>query len=148
MCHKEFEDRQQLRGACYCEGLGSHTRLVMLGFSPLFRVFVLLSPPLRCSQFSGSRKGGLSKGLNAQNRLLYREMDCPVQWSLATPSALESQSRANQGSVVCKCRCHKAGHLQVRVAGSLGLPQIHSLKPYTPVGNSYLPILYLFKLIL
>ena len=47
-------------------------------------------------------------------------MDCPVQWSLATPSALESQSRANQGSVVanpiCKCRCHKAGHLQVRVA--------------------------------
>ena len=47
-------------------------------------------------------------------------MDCPVQWSLATPSALESQSRANQGSVVanpiCKCRRHKAGHLQVRVA--------------------------------
>ena len=37
-------------------------------------------------------------------------MDCPVQWSLATPSALESQSRANHRSVVanpiCKCRCH------------------------------------------
>ena len=50
----------------------------------------------------------------------HREMDCPVQWSLATPSALESQSRANQGSVVanpiCKCRRHMAGHLQVRVA--------------------------------
>ena len=25
----------------------------------------------------------------------HREMDCPVQWSLATPSALESQSRAS-----------------------------------------------------
>ena len=39
---------------------------------------------------------------------------------LATPSALESQSRAEQGSVaanpICKCRRHKAGHLQVRVA--------------------------------
>ena len=47
-------------------------------------------------------------------------MDCPVQWPLATPLALESQSRANQGSVVanpiCKCTRHKAGHLQVRVA--------------------------------
>ena len=44
----------------------------------------------------------------------------PVQWSLAAPSALESKSRPNQGSVVadpiCKSRCHKAGHLQVRVA--------------------------------
>ena len=52
----------------------------------------------------------------------YREMDCPVRWSLATPSALESQPRAEQGSVVanpiCKCRRHKAGHLQVRVAVS------------------------------
>ena len=74
----------------------------------------------------------------------HREMDCPVQWSLATPSALESRARANQGSVVanpiCKCRRHKAGHLQVRVAvgkrstcvlkeaplnkGPLGFPQI------------------------
>ena len=39
---------------------------------------------------------------------------------IATPSALKSQFRANQGWVVanpiCKCRCHKAGHLQVRVA--------------------------------
>ena len=60
------------------------------------------------------------KGLNAQSRLCYREMDCPVECSLAIPSALECQSRANQGSVVanpiCKCRCHKAGHLQVRMA--------------------------------
>ena len=92
----------------------------------------------------GAVKGVYLKGLNAQTRLFYREMDCPVQWSLATPSALESQSRANQNSVVanpiCKCRCHKAGHLQVRVAlgrrstcvlkeapldkGPLGLPQI------------------------
>ena len=66
-----------------------------------------------------------------------------------TLSALESQSRANQGSVVanpiCKCRCHKAGHLQVRVApgrrstcvlkdapldkGPLGLPH---KRPKTP----------------
>ena len=81
--------------------------------------------------------------INAQSWLFYREMDCPAQWSLATTSALESQSRASQGSVVanpiCKCRCHKAGHLQVRVAvgrrstcilkeaplnkGPLGLPQ-------------------------
>ena len=78
----------------------------------------------------GAVKGVYLKGLIAQSRLFYREMDCPVRfyramdcpvlWSLATPSALESQSRANQGSVVanpiCKCRCHKAGHLQVRVA--------------------------------
>ena len=78
----------------------------------------------------GAVKGVYLKGLFAQGRLFYREMDCPVrfhremgcpvQWSLATPSALESQSRANQGSVVanpiCKCRRHKAGHLQVRVA--------------------------------
>ena len=81
----------------------------------------------------------------------HREMDCPVQWSLATPSALESQSRANQGSVVanpiCKCRRHKAGHLQVRVAvgkrstcvlkeaplnqGPLGLPQEWETGPET-----------------
>ena len=69
-----------------------------------------------------------------------------MQWSLATPSALKSQFRANQGLVVanpiCKCRWHKACDLQVQVAvgrrsscvfkllketplnkGSLGLPQ-------------------------
>ena len=77
----------------------------------------------------------------------YREMDCPVRWSLATPSALESQSRANQGSVIanpiCNYRRHKAGHLQVRVAvgrqstcvleeaplnkGPLGFPHQHML---------------------
>ena len=82
------------------------------------------------SQHQGAVKGFYLKGLFAQSRLFYREMDCPVrfhsemdcpvQWSLATPSALESQSRANQGSVVAnpifKCRRHKAGHLQVRVA--------------------------------
>ena len=103
---------------------------------------------------SGSRKGGLSKGAFCAKQTFlqgngcavrfHREMDCPVQWSLATPSALESQARANQGSVVanpiCKCRRHKAGHLQVRVAvgkrstrvlkeaplnkGPLGFPQI------------------------
>ena len=102
----------------------------------------------------GAVKGVYLKGLLAQSRLLYREMDCPVRfyremdcpvrWSLATPSALESQSRAEQGSVVanpiCKCRRHKAGHLQVRVAvgrrstcvlkeaplskGPLGFPQV------------------------
>ena len=107
-----------------------------------------------CAWDSGSRKGALSKGFFfAQSRLFYREMDCPVRfhremdcpvrWSLATPSALESQPRAEKGSVVanhiCKCRRHKAGHLQVRVAvgrrstcvlkeaplnkGPLGLPQ-------------------------
>ena len=70
----------------------------------------------------GAVKGIYLKGLHAQSRLLYREiiMACPVQWSPATPSALECQFSANQGSVVanpiCKCRCHKAGHLQVRVA--------------------------------
>ena len=72
----------------------------------------------------------LRRLLFAQSRLFYREMDCPVRfhremdcpvrWSLATPSALESQPRAEQGLVVenpiCKCRRHKAGHLQVRVA--------------------------------
>ena len=56
----------------------------------------------------------------AQSRLFYREMGCPVQCSLAMPSALESQFRAIQGSVVanpiCKWRCQTAGHLQVRVA--------------------------------
>ena len=70
--------------------------------------------------FSGSLPELSDCNLNAQSRLFYREIDCPMQWSLATPSALESQSRANQGSLVanpiCKCRCHKAGHLQVRVA--------------------------------
>ena len=78
----------------------------------------------------GAEKGVYLKGRFAQSRLFYRETDCPlrfyretdcpVRWSLATPSALESQSRAEQGSVVanpiCKCRRHKAGHLQVRVA--------------------------------
>ena len=82
------------------------------------------------SNLQGAVKGVYLKGSFAQSRLFYREMDCPVRfyremdcpvrWSLATPSALESQSRANQGSVVanpiCKCRRHKAGHLQVRVA--------------------------------
>ena len=84
------------------------------------------APPI----LQGAVKGVYLKGLFAQSRLfyremdgpvrLYREMDCPVRWSLATPSALESQSRAEQGSAVanpmCKCRRHKAGHLQVRVA--------------------------------
>ena len=78
----------------------------------------------------GAVKGVYLKGLFAQSRLFYREMncpvrfyremDCPVQWSLATPSALESQPIVNHGSVVanpiCKCSRHKAGHLQVRVA--------------------------------
>ena len=78
----------------------------------------------------GAVKVVYPKGFFAQSRLFYREMDCPVRlyremdcqvrWSLSTPSALESQSRAEQGSVVanpiCKCRRHKAGHLQVRVA--------------------------------
>ena len=70
----------------------------------------------------GDVKGFCLNGLNAQSRLLkfHRDIDCPVQWSLATPSALESHSRPNQGSVVanpiCKCSCHNAGHLQVRVA--------------------------------
>ena len=72
-------------------------------------------------KLQGAVKGVyLLKGLDAQSRLFYRGMDCPVQCSLATPSALESQSRASQSSVVaypiCKCRWHKAGHLQVRVA--------------------------------
>ena len=80
--------------------------------------------------FQRAVKGVYLKGLFAQSRLFYREMDCPVRfyremdcpvrWSLATPSALESQPRAEQGSVVanpiCKCRRHRAGHLQVRVA--------------------------------
>ena len=89
------------------------------------------SPPISSLQLvtkcQGAVKGVYLKGLFAKSRLFYREMDCPVrfhremecpvQWSLATPSALESQSRANKGSVVanpiCKCRRHKAGHLQV-----------------------------------
>ena len=123
------------------------------------RVGFAASPPPPVNQEcqraenQGAVKEVYLKGLFAQGRLSYREMDCPVrfhremdwpvQWSLATPSALESQSRANQGSVVanpiCKCRRHKAGHLQVRVAvgkrstcvlkeaplnkGPLGLPQ-------------------------
>ena len=66
------------------------------------------------------RKAHFSKGKWIAQCGGHWEMDCPVRWSLATPSALESQSRANQGSVVanpiCKCRRHKAGHLQVRVA--------------------------------
>ena len=82
-----------------------------------------------------------------------REMDCPVQWSLATPSALETQYRANQGSVVanpiCMCRYHKASHLEVRVAvgrrstcvlteapsnkGPLRLP--HSFQGIPHIGN-------------
>ena len=108
------------------------------------------------SEDQGAVKGVYLKGLFAQSRLFnremdcpvwfYREFDCPVRWSLATPSALESQSRAEQGSVVanpiCKCRRHKAGHLQVRVAvgrrsacvlkeaplnkGPLGFPQRNS----------------------
>ena len=83
--------------------------------------------PAFVKESQGAVKGVYLKRLLAQSRLFYREMDCPVrfhremdcpvQWSLATPSALESQSRAEQGSVVanpiCKCRRHKAGHLQV-----------------------------------
>ena len=81
-------------------------------------------------------------------------MGCPVRWSLATPSALESQFRANQGSVVansiCKCRCHKAGHLQMWVAvgrrstcvlkeapvnkGSLELPQSSDIRHSLGLG--------------
>ena len=74
-------------------------------------------PPLK-GYFQGAVKGIYLKGLFAQSRLFYREMDCPVRfyremdcpvrWSLATPSALESQSRAEQGSVVGK------SHLQVQ----------------------------------
>ena len=87
----------------------------------------------------------LKRMVMCKSRLLYREMDAHCSGHSPPPSALESQSRANQGSVVanriCKCRCHKAGHLQVRVAvgrrstcvlvlkeapwdkGSLGFPQ-------------------------
>ena len=81
-------------------------------------------------------------------------MDCPVRWSQGNglPSAVvtrhplrlgksvQSQSRAPAlANPICKCRRHKAGHLQVRVAvgrqstcvlkeaplkkGPLGLPQ-------------------------
>ena len=81
----------------------------------------------------GAVKGVYLKGLFAQNRLFYREMDCPVRfyremdcpvrWSLATASALESQPRAEHGSVVaipfasadatmqvtCKCEWQWAG---------------------------------------
>ena len=113
----------------------------MVGFTPKANVFLVVSQPRIRSQTTitifisvtinqGAVKGVYLKGLFAQSRLFYREMDCPVrfyremdcpvQWSLATPSALESQSRVNHGSVVanpiCKCRRHKAGHLQVRVA--------------------------------
>ena len=64
------------------------------------------------------------KGLYVQNRPFYREVGCLVQWSLASPLALESKLEANQGSVVAnhirKCRCEKAGHLQERVAVGTG----------------------------
>ena len=65
--------------------------------------------------------GNQGRKHNAPSRLFHREMDCPVQWSFAIPSAFESQSRANQGSVVanpfCECaRWRKAGHSQVPVA--------------------------------
>ena len=117
------------------EGQGRAESLASREFRELLREFLF-----------GAVKGVYLKGLFAQSRLFYREMDCPVrfhremdcpvQWSLAAPSALESQSRTNQGSVVanpiCKCRRHKAGHLQVRVTsvlkeaplnkGPLGLP--------------------------
>ena len=126
--------------------------------TPKFFMFFTWRPkkgrtPPPTSRCQGSVKGVYLKVLFAQSRLFYREMDCPVRWSLATPSALESQSRANQGSVVanpiCKCRRHKAGHLQVRVAvgrqstcvlkeaplkkGHLGLPQDGAtLSAHTP----------------
>ena len=54
----------------------------------------------------------------------HREMDCPVRWSLATPSALESQSRANQG--VCTCK----SHLQVQT------PQGRSLASASGSGQA------------
>ena len=111
------------------------------------------------TNIQGAVKGVYLKGVFAQSRLFHREMDwpvrfhremdCPVRWSLAAPSALESQFRAEQGSVVanpiCKCRRHKAGHLQVRVAvgrrstcalkeaplnkGLLGFPQTWNKNP-------------------
>ena len=108
---------------------GTYTRMLHLPFSDL----PLKKCPRKEGQgavLQGAVKGVYLKGLSAQSRLfyremncpvlLYREMDCPVRWSLATPSALESQSRAEQGSVVanpiCKCGRHKAGHLHVRAA--------------------------------
>ena len=80
-----------------------------------------------------------------KTRLFYREMDCPVQWSLVTPLGLGESVQSQPGlsksaNPICKCRCHKAGHLRVRVAagrrstcvlkeapldkGSLGLSQL------------------------
>ena len=85
---------------------------------PVFTDFRFVASPSPESQ--GAVKGVYLKGLKVQSGLFQREMDCPVQWSFATSLALESQSTANQGSVVanpiCKCGCHMAGHLQVRVA--------------------------------
>ena len=100
----------------------------------------------------GAVKGVYLKGLSAKSRLFYREMDCPVrfhremdcpvQWSLANPSAFGLGKPVQSQPGLCKCRRHKAGHLQVRVAvgkrstcvskeaplnkGPLGLPQAMS----------------------
>ena len=88
------------------------------------------SHPTRKSRDQGAVKGVYLKGLFAQSRLFYREMDCPVRsyremdcpvrWSLATPSALESQNRAQElqipfasadatRQVTCKCEWQWAG---------------------------------------
>ena len=124
-----------LENALFCRGRGTAETSERSSFRiDLLRKFGKEIPSRNLrenrSDGQGAVKGVYLKGLFAQGRLFYREMDCPVRfyremdcpvrWSLATPSALESQSRVKQGSVVanpiCKCRRHKAGHLQVRVA--------------------------------
>ena len=100
-----------------------------------------LSPSLPCTEFypppvqeapqfppnfpqvflaSRSRKGGSSKGAECTKQTFLQGNGLPSAAVTRHPSALESQSRANRGSVVanpiCKCRCHKAGHLQVQIS--------------------------------
>ena len=108
---------------------------------------------ISCYRTAGSRNGGLSKGAFCAKQTFLQGNGLPSAvlqgngWPSAVvtrhPLGLGKSVQSRTGLVVanpiCKCRCHKAGHLQVRVAvgrrstcvlkeallnqGPLGLPQ-------------------------
>ena len=84
----------------------------------LKNIFDTLRQFSRGSSFPAPCGGALI--YNVRSRPFYKEMGCPLLWSLAAPLVSESQLGANQGSApatpLCKCRCQQVGHLQVRVA--------------------------------
>ena len=123
------------------------------------KIRVLAPAPYKTLIVSGSRKGGLSKGAFCAKQTFLQGNGLPsaalqgnglpsavvTRHPLGLGKSVQSRTGSAVANPICKCRCHKAGHLQVRVAvgrrstcvlkeallnqGPLGLPQL-SKKPW------------------